>query len=92
LLDHRDTIASAPASRRSWVTRRAGRSSFGKKLTKQRDQLGPERDVDVGKRLVEQERARFSHESARESNALALASGEMRRTALRLALQPDPPQ
>jgi len=67
-----------------------GAPTFGKKLAQQRDELRPQRDVDVGERLVEQKRPWFSDQSARERHPLTLAAGEMCGTRLRLAVQSAP--
>ena len=62
------------------------------KLPEQRDQLLPEHDIDVRKRLVEQERHRLPDQSARERDALAFASREECGAPLGLPVQSDPPQ
>jgi hypothetical protein len=78
LLDHRDTISERTGFAQIVRDKEDGATTFGKKLAQPGDQFVSECDVDVRERLIEQEGPRFSHESARERHALALASREMR--------------
>ena len=50
-------------------------------------QAVPERHVELGERLVEQQRARFGQQGAHQRDARPLAAGERRRVALGEALE-----
>src|SRR5690606_450680 len=52
-------------------------------------QLGPGRDVERGKRLVEEQHARADGERARERDALPLSSRELGRTRARSLAEAD---
>ena len=51
---------------------------------------GTNRRIESGQRLVEQKRARIDHQCAGQCDALPLAAGDVGRTAVRQAFQPDP--
>jgi len=53
LLDHRDTIRERAGLAEIVSDEEKGAPTFGKKLPQQRDELRPQRVVDVGERLVE---------------------------------------
>ena len=59
-------------------------------VVEQVDDLGLDRDVERGDRLVEQHQPRVDRERARDADALALAAGELVREAVDvLGVQPD---